>query len=287
MKWFRNLFALAVCLAFASPVVAADKIKALIVDGQNNHKWQATTPLLKQILETSGKFTVDVATCPADTTGFEPKFGDYQVIVSNYNGKRWPKATETALVEFVKNAGGFVSVHAANNSFPDWAEYNEMIAVGGWGGRNEKSGPYIRFKDGKMVLDESKGNGGSHGRQHEFVVETRAADHPIMKGVPTKWLHCQDELYDRLRGPAKNVTVLATAYADKATGGSGENEPMLLAVSYGKGRIFHTTLGHDVPAIKCVGFALTFSRGAEWAATDKVTQSIPETFPTADKTSKW
>jgi type 1 glutamine amidotransferase len=83
-----------------------------------------------------------------------------------------------------------------------------------------------------------------------------------------------------LRGPAQNVTVLASAYSDPAKGGSGEDEPLLMAISYGKGRVFHTALGHGLEAIKCVGFATTLQRGTEWAATGKVTQPVPVNFPT-------
>ena len=104
-----------------------------------------------------------------------------------------------------------------------------------------------------------------------------------MAGLPSKWMHAKDELYDSLRGPARNMTVLASAFSDKATGGSGEDEPLLMTVSYGKGRIFHSALGHDLPALKCVGFIVTLQRGAEWAATGKVTQKIPADFPTAEE----
>jgi type 1 glutamine amidotransferase len=266
---------------------AAPPYKALIIDGQNNHNWRATTPILKKILEDSGLFQVDVATAPPgkDLSEFKPKFSDYQVIVSNYNGAPWSRETEREFVEYVRNGGGFVSVHAADNSFPNWEEYNEMIGVGGWGGRNEKSGPYIRVKDGKVVRDETPGGGGHHGAQHEFVLETFAKDHPITAGLPAKWKHTQDELYDRLRGPAKNLTVLATAYSDPQRGGTGENEPLLMAITFGKGRVFHTALGHDVPALRCAGFQVTLQRGAEWAATGKVTQKVLDDFPTADKSS--
>jgi type 1 glutamine amidotransferase len=268
-------------LVLAGSADAAPRIKVLILDGHNNHKWALTTPVLKKALEGAGLFQVDVATAGRDVTAFKPKFSDYQVVVSNYNGPEWPKETKAAFVEFVRNGGGFVSVHAADNSFPKWPEYNEMIGVGGWGGRNEKSGPYIRLKDGKVVLDNSKGNGGSHGSRHAFRVQTRAPKHPIMAGLPAVWLHARDELYDRLRGPAKNVTVLATAFSDRKTGGSGEEEPMLMAIAYGKGRVFHTTLGHDVEAMQCAGFVVTLQRGTEWAATGKVTQKVPDDFPTA------
>ena len=275
-----------ICLC-VSAAQAEPKLKALIVDGQNNHDWKATTPVLKNTLEATGLFSVDVATAPlADTTGFAPKFSDYDVVVSNYNGQDWPKETQAALVDYMKTGGGLVIVHAANNSFPNWPEYNKMIGLGGWGGRNERSGPYLRVRDGKVVKDEIKGTGGSHGKQHAFQVIVRDSDHPITAGMPSAWMHVQDELYDRLRGPAENVRVLATAWSDPKTGGSGEHEPMIFTVEYGKGRVFHTPMGHSTEALRCVGFIVTLQRGAEWAATGKVTQTtIPDDFPTADTTS--
>ncbi|HXT58271.1 MAG TPA: ThuA domain-containing protein [Pirellulales bacterium] len=284
-----SLLALGLALLSTAPVSAEPQLKALIVDGQNNHNWQATTPLLKKHLEDSGLFSVDVATSPPngqDLSGFQPNFAAYDVVVSNYNGAAWPKATQDALAQFVADGGGLVVVHAADNAFPEWKEYNQMIGVGGWGGRNEKSGPYVRYRDGKFVRDTSPGGGGSHGSQHPFVVVVRDAKHPITAGLPSSWLHAADELYDRLRGPAENMTVLATAYADKAEGGSGEHEPMLMVIDYGKGRVFHSTLGHSPEAMKCVGFIVTLQRGAEWAATGKVApRELPNDFPTADKTS--
>ena len=274
-------------LALALTAQAAP-LKVLLVDGQNNHDWKTTSPVLKQILEEDGLATVEVATSPAkgeDMGGFAPNFAAYQVVVSNYNGALWSPATQEAFEKFVSNGGGFVPVHAANNSFSEWKSYNEMIGVGGWGGRNEKSGPLLRLRDGKWTNDPTPGGAGHHGKQHEFLMVTRAPDHPIMAGLPTKWMHTKDELYDHLRGPAQNLTVLASAMSDPATGGSGEDEPLLFALSYGKGRVFHTALGHALDAIKDVGFATTLRRGVEWAATGKVTQKVPADFPTETKTS--
>ena len=272
--------------AWVTPSAHGAAIKVLIVDGQNNHDWKRMTPELKLILEETGLFSVDVATAPAkggDMAGFKPEFASYKVIVSNYNGEDWSKETQAAFVQYVHGGGGFVSVHAADNSFPDWKEYNEMIGVGGWGGRNEKSGPYLRWRDGKWVQDTSPGRGGSHGAQHAFVLTVREPAHPIMRGLPAEWMHAKDELYDRLRGPAQGVTVLASALSTKETNGSGEQEPLLMALEFGKGRVFHTALGHGPEAVKCVGFAVTLQRGTEWAATGAVTQKVPANFPTADK----
>ena len=289
MKSLRaSLASVLIALLSLGTARAATPLKALILDGQNNHDWKSSTPHLKQVIEATGLFAVDVATAPGkggDMGAFRPKFADYQVVVSNYNGERWTKETEEALVDFVRKGGGFVPVHAANNAFPDWKGFNEMIGVGGWGGRDEKSGPWLHW-EGKLIRDLSPGPGGSHGKQHAFLMETRAPEHPVMKGLPTRWMHAKDELYDRLRGPAENVTVLATAYSDPATHGTGKNEALLFAIQFGRGRVFHTALGHnngpDLTSQKCAGFIITLQRGVEWAATGKVTQKIPADFPGED-----
>lgn len=277
-----------VALLLSMGLCDAAPLRVLLIDGQNNHDWKNSSPWLKRVLEDSKLFAVDVATTPGkggDMASFNPDLTPYQVLVSNYNGEPWSPAFQRAFVDFVKRGGGFVSVHAADNAFPDWMEYNQMIGVGGWNGRSEKSGPWL-YWEGKIMRDMTPGPGGSHGKQHAFKMITREPTHPIMAGLPTEWMHAKDELYDRLRGPAHNLTVLATAFSDKAQNGTGRNEPLLMVLPFGKGRIFHTALGHnngpDLTSQKCVGFIVTLQRGTEWAATGQVTQPVPSDFPTAD-----
>jgi len=268
---------------------AEEKLRALIIDGQNNHDWKTTTPLLRRALESSGRFTVEVATSPPegkDMRGFRPKFADYDVVVSNYNGDRWSAATEKDFDAYVSGGGGFVAVHAANNAFPEWPDYNRMIGLGGWYGRTERHGPYVYLDDsGKLVRDTSPGPGGHHGPQHEFQIRVRDREHPIMRGLPPVWMHTKDELYDQLRGPAADMHILATAYSSPEYNGTGRHEPLLMTLQYGNGRVFHTALGHADYSIGCVGFITTLQRGAEWAATGKVTIDVPKDFPTAKKSS--
>lgn len=287
-------YATAVLFLLAQVALAAadiPKIRVMILDGESAgtyHDWKHTTPVLKKELEDAGLFQVDVVTAPpsdGDFSNFHPDFSKYQAIVLNYDGPDWPADLKTPFERYVGNGGGLVIVHAADNAFPSWPAFNQMIGVGGWRDRNEKAGPMWYLKDGKLVSDNTPGAAGSHGARLPFQVTAREPEHPIMKGLPKVWMHAGDELYARLRGPGENMTVLATAYSDPANKGTGHDEPMLMVLSFGKGRVFHTAMGHDVPALSCVGFITTFQRGTEWAATGKVTQRAPSTFPTADSVS--
>jgi uncharacterized protein len=278
-------------LASGSPAPAAGPIRLMLLDGQSGgpyHAWQLTTPVLKKELEETGLFQVDVVTAPAsggDFSNFKPEFANYQAVVFNLDSPEWPPALMNGFEQYVNSGGGVVIVHAADNAFPNWKAFNEMIGIGGWRNRNENAGPLWYYKEGKLVSDPAPGPAGSHGNRLPFLVTAQDSEHPILKGLPKMWMHAGDELYATMRGPGQNMKVLATAHSDPANHGTGRDEPMLMVLSYGKGRIFHTTMGHDIPALSCVGFIVTLQRGAEWAATGKVTQKMPAGFPTATTVS--
>ncbi|MCS7304222.1 MAG: ThuA domain-containing protein [Thermoguttaceae bacterium] len=216
--WVAATVAVGLVVAAVLVVQGAEKpkLKALIIHGQNGHDWRATTPVLKKILEETELFQVEVATSPprgADMSGFKPNFAAYDVVISNYQGDEWPEETKKAMVDYVAGGGGLVIYHFALAAFPNWKEWNEMIGLAGCGGRNEKHGPYVYFENGKLIYDDSPGRAGGHGPMQEFALDVRAADHPIMQSLPPRFAYVKDELYGWLWGPAKNLTILATAYA--------------------------------------------------------------------------
>jgi type 1 glutamine amidotransferase len=287
-KASKKIFVLFVAVLMSTNILnAKEPIKALILTGQNNHNWKASSVILQQYLNESGVFSAELAISPQkgeNMSSFCPDFSAYQVVVLDYNGDSWSKETNEAFLEYVRNGGGVVVYHAADNAFRKWKEYNEIIGLGGWEERDETDGPYVYFRDRELVRDTSPGPGGSHGKRHAYSIVLQDKEHPITKGLPETWTHSKDELYDRLRGPAKNLTVLATAYSDKDSGGTGRDEPVLMEVRWGKGRVFHTVLGHvggesNHPAVEGASFIVTFLRGTEWAATGEVTQTVPTDFP--------
>jgi uncharacterized protein len=267
-------------------------IRALILTGQNNHDWRATTPLLRTMLQNTGRFDVRVNEEPTGMTS--ATLAPYDVVILNYNGPRWGRTAEKALEDFVRSGKGLVGVHGANWAFsglvvladgsvptqivePPWAEYKRMIG-GVWSDKPPASG---------------------HAPRHRFQVKIVDRTNPITAGLAAA-LDADDELYHNIH-MAANVHILATAYDDPGNrpepatdaasnknsqssvdsprvgtmphldmNPTGKDEPVLWTVYYGKGRTFYTTLGHDVQAMEMPAFSITFVRGVEWAATDTV-----------------
>lgn len=286
-------------LAFAGPATAqkttvADKVRVVIIDGQNNHRWRDTTPEVKKILEETGRFTLDVSShlkagdppgAVAPTVPFPPDLSRYDVVLSNYNGALWPAEFQKALEEAVGGGRvGLVIFHGANNPFSAWPEFNRMIGMG-WRGNGFGDRLYMDAQGQLVRVPKGQGVGAGETTSHPFRVMVRDAEHPITKGMPREWMHTADQLVHGLRGPAENVHVLATAYSDPEKRGTGLHELMMWTVAYGKGRVFHTPMGHDLVSLRCVGLATALPRGVEWAATGGVTLPVPANFPTPEKTS--
>jgi type 1 glutamine amidotransferase len=239
------------------PDAGRGKIRLLILSGANNHDWKSTTPVLKKMYEESGRFTVDVTENVPQLSGRD--FAKYDALVSNYTtypdvkGHRWPAETEKAFLDYIAAGHGLVLFHAASTAWNDWPEFTDLIGLTWQGGQS------------------------AHGNYHSFVVNIIDREHPVTKGMKD-FQHLKDELYHR-QLQHSTAKVLATAFSAKAMHGSGQNEPMIVVTEYGKGRVFHNAMGHDAPSMRCVAWQTLMLRGAEWAATGKVTIPIPAAWP--------
>lgn len=269
----KLLVLLLVAQAFLPVPAFSGSTRVLIISGRNNHDWRTTTPFLKQLLLDTGRFDVHVNEEPARLTA--ATLAPYHAVVLDYNGPRWGAVAEQALQQFVQSGKGLVVVHGASWAFnglpvladrhirtdliePPWPEYRRMIG-------------------GIWSLDPPPT---AHAPRHRFTVKLADRTHPIARGLPESF-ETNDELYHNMR-MQEGARVLAMAWDDPANkstsssgyAGTGKDEPILWTVAYGRGRVFHTTLGHDVEAMRAPGFSSTFLRGAEWAATGTITVRV-------------
>ena len=112
---FGKLLFVVFSLLLACTVSARKPIKTLLITGQNNHNWQVSHVVLKQILENSGRFDVDFAVSPEqgkDMSGFVLDFSPYQLVVLDYNGDSWPEETNRRIVDIISDVNLCYSEHA-------------------------------------------------------------------------------------------------------------------------------------------------------------------------------
>jgi len=242
-------------------------MQVLIITGQNPHDWRATTPSLRKTLDDTEKFETRVV---EEFRGSGPEIlAPYDVVIVNYyvgnNPKnRWGERADTALTDFVRNGKGLVLYHLSLGAFDGWTDYEKMSG-GNW-----------------------RPNQGHHSPQHDYALDIKDPDHPIMSGFKTPLMIKNDELFANLRWqPEGSYHVLATAYddhsrygaQDKQTKvGAGTDEPILWTTQFGKGRVFNIALGHGPEDTENPEFKAIFMRGVEWATTGKVTIPVPPEF---------
>jgi len=282
--WRIRVLCILAALFVAVGARAENKIAVLLITGQNNHNWKATTPIIQEELKKAGKFKVDVITTPAravppsEWNSFRPNFAHYRVVFVNYNGDIWPIDVQKSFEKYMAAGGGLVIYHASNNPFPKWTEWHKMVGLC-WQGPNFGDRIIVNEVGKVMRTPKGQGPGAGHGAKHPFEMVVRDSQHPIMKGLPLKWLHTTDELYHGQRGPAVNMHILATAFSAVETKGTGADEPLVWVVKYGAGRVFVCLLGHDEVPTSNPDTATLLTRGTEWAATGKVTLPPVAGFP--------
>ena len=233
-------------------------IQTFLLTGENNHDWHRSAPFCRDLLTRTGRFAADLTETPDEALADAAHLDRYGLFFVDYHGALWGERARANFEAAVRAGAGVVILHASNNGFEGWTEYERMVALA-WRA------------------------GTGHGKFHEFEVTITDKEHPITRGIVD--FRTSDELYHRLApvpSPGVPYHVLATAYSTPETGGTGQHEPMMLTLTYGRGRIFHQILGHVWPgdpaqdpgstmtALENPGFQATLLRGAEWAATGAV-----------------
>ena len=279
--------------AKTAPTPATKDISVLLVGGQNNHDWKLSNEFLSVLLTRRFGMAVTESNTPPEKSPaaawatWNPQFEKYRCVVLNYNGDLWPEPVQRNFERYIREGGTAVVLHAANNSFTGWTEFEKMVGLL-W--RHADAGESIYLDDaGKVVREEpGKGRACGHGKQWDWTLDVRDRSNPITAGMPAKWRHVKDELYHGQRGPAQNVNILLSAFDDPKYGGFGKNEPIVWWVPYGKGKVLTNVMGHvgETASMSCVGFQTVLQRSIEWLATGKCETPIPSDFPTAERTSQ-
>jgi type 1 glutamine amidotransferase len=241
--------------AAANGAGSAAAIKVLLITGDNvgAHNWQQTSSALKELLEKDGRISVDITGSPSkDLT--DDNLAKYDVLLLNYKEtstgapeSRWSDTNKEAFLKAVREGKGLVAYHFASSAFtkPNWDEFEKAVA-GGW--RSQ----------------------GFHGPKHVFTVKKTEVKHPISDGLPPKFEHAIDELYQNSVMVPGSI-VLATAYSDPSKPrGTGKDEAVIWVNTYGKGRVYENVLGHDLEAMADANYREWMRRGVIWAATGKV-----------------
>ncbi|MBA3936563.1 MAG: ThuA domain-containing protein [Planctomycetes bacterium] len=294
----RRLALLAPALLCGALLGAQDQpapgaLPVLLIGGQNNHDWKLTNAFLMELFHaTPGLAAVEDDTPPADAPpaawdAWHPQFAKYRCVVLDYNGQMWPDAVKKDFEAYIAGGGGALVLHAANNSFTGWTEYEKMVGLL-W--RDQKYGASLYVDaQGTVVREEAgQGRGMGHGAQYDWQLTIRDAAHPITAGMPDHWLHIKDELYHGQRGPAQDVHILMTAHSDPGKGGTGKDEPIVWWVPYGKGKVVTDVMGHvgETATLSCVGYQTTVLRSIAWLATGACATPIPKDFPTPERTTQ-
>ena len=212
--------------------------KVLIVTGIDypGHKWKETAPVLAKAIGADKRLSVTITEEPNDLA--KDTLGSYDVIVVHFMNWEAPDPGPQAranLQNVIRSGKGLVLVHFACGAFQEWPEFVELAG---------------RVWDPKLR---------GHDPHGKFTVKIADAEHPAMKGM--KDFETTDELYTCLAGKTP-IKVLATACSKV----DNKDYPMAFVLNYGKGRVFHSVLGHDVQALANPDVGRLFRNACAWSA---------------------
>lgn len=222
-------------------------LNALLVTGNDHpaHKWQETTPVIKNILESDSALLVTVTENPDDLARVSTD--RYDLIVLNYCNWKDPSGlseeAKKGFVSYLENGGGLMVLHFSNGAFhyslpeageSDWPEYRKIV---------------------HQVWDHDKGS--VHDPHGIFKVEMTDVEHYITKGIGD--FETEDELYYKQIGE-EELPALYTAVSKQ----SGNPEPLAWAYTYKDARVFQSLLGHGPESYEPEEYREILRRAAVW-----------------------
>ncbi len=209
-----------VCLI--QPAQAQKKVpsgaKVFLLSGgqREHHGYRDQAFYLSRTLENTGRFQVTIG---EDAAILEtPAIRKYDLLIVAADRRdpesKFTRSQQQAIFEFVRSGHGYVSIHGADNAAADWLpEWKDML-----GGIFS----HVGQPDGKT-------------RKGTYMVKIADTASPITQGL--KDFELTDELYYQMQMMA-DVQPLATIEHQ------GVAWPVAWTRTFGKGRVFHTNLGH-------------------------------------------
>jgi type 1 glutamine amidotransferase len=249
MKRLFILFSFASILISCNQKQEERMLRALLLTGNDHpaHKWEETTPVIKEILESDSAIEVMVSRNPNRLAALDIENFDFLVL--NYCNWEDPEglsqAAKDGLLDFLDQGGGLMVLHFANGAFhfslqgakeSDWPEYRKIV---------------------HQVWDHTANS--THDKYGEFVVNISDENHFITRGLND--FSTMDELYYNQVGE-EDLPALYTAISKN----TGKAEPLGWAYEYKNARVFQNLLGHGVDSYKPEAHREILKRAALWVS---------------------
>ena len=211
------------------------KTALIVYGGWSGHDPEECAAIYRRWLHEDG-FSVRTAT---ETSAFaDPSIHDLSLIVPIFTMSKIEKEEVANLTKAVQNGVGLAGHHGGmSDAFRESVDYQFMIG-----------GQWVAHP-GDII---------------DYTVDVADAADPVMEGI--KSFPYNSEQYYMHVDPAIHVLATTTFNGEHAPWIDGVVMPVVWKHLYGKGRVFHSTLGHRAKEFENREMATMMRRGINWAA---------------------
>jgi type 1 glutamine amidotransferase len=235
--WKMLLAALPVLVLLPGPAVprekkAAPKLKALLLTGGGYHDYKVLNPMIVKKVSALASVRFDVKDGLKALKDKDFAKG-YDVLVYNFcfSNEKNKDIIKNAL-KATRDGKPTVLVHCAMHTFQSSDDWTDCCGM-----RTRRHDAYSAFS----VVKADK-------------------DHPAVKTLPDEWSTPGDELYQTIELGKRSKALL------KGKNRKAKSEHTVCWVStYGKGKVFATTLGHDLKTVGMKEYHQLLANGLLWA----------------------